>query len=353
MIKRNFSDILADRKVVDLSRGLSGAFCSFALGQLGAKVIAVRDPDYEASNIYAEERARIDGGKTIVELDCYSPEAFGELKVLAAGADLIIEERLLEDWPLGRPLSLDLIALDPHLSVLILSPFGLGGPRGHQVGSALSVYHSAGHAMQIPFDPLWQDYRSRPPLAAGGNWGDSQAGLLAAVGAMSLFAGGDAWRGQLIDCSKQEALIHMHWTEMVRFPNDRTKHSRLSPNVTYIGGIFKVSDGYVQIVVLEDHQWEALGELLSRPEWMADLRWKDKSTRLEHHGQLVASLAEQVANAEREDLFLRGQSLGVPVAPILSLEDLLTSDRLAKRGTFGGLTAPPRWDSAVWRNAAH
>ena len=352
MIKRDFSSVLADAKIVDLSRGLSGAFCSFALGQIGAEVIALRDSKYEARNIYAEERARIDGGKTVVDLDCYSPDAFDELKEITANADLIVEERLFEEWPSGKPISLDLMALNPRLSALCLSPFGLSGPKGSQAGSALSVYHSAGHAMQIPFDPLWQDYRDRPPLAAGGNWGESQSGLVAAIGALSLFASGDEGRGRLIDCSKQEALVHMHWTEMVRYPNDGSKNSRLSPNVTYIGGIFKVSDGHVQIVVMEDHQWEALGELLDRPAWMTDPQWNDKPTRLAHQEQLVASLAAQVVNAKREDLFLKGQRLGIPIAPILALRELRASNTLTQRGTVRPERAMPRWDSAVWRDAA-
>lgn len=349
--KTNFADVLDGIRVVDLSFGFAGAFCGHALAQLGASVVAVRKDGQGFSGSDLARLDLLDGGKEKVELECYAEANFDRLSALCEDADLIIEDRPHDGWPLGYPLASRLVGVRPSLTSLCISPFGLSGPHANYVAEPLTSYHSGGHARQIPYDAIWAEYENRPPVQAGGYWGESQCGLLAAIAALSVVTGNGDWRGHIVDCSKQEALIQMHWTELVRYPNNGQATDRLRPNITFVGGVLPAEDGYVQIVALEQHQWEGLVKLFGDPPWMSAPDYSSQKMRVQRWKDVAARLAVETRKRTKQDLFVEGQGMGVPIAPILSVAELRASDSLHQRGVLaaGGLAenGSPRWDGAV------
>lgn len=354
--RTNYGHVLADVRVVDLSRGISGAFCGHALAQLGADVVAVRPSASALAGQEVIQQRSLDRCKRAVSFDCYDADEFCRLENLCAGADLVIEDRPAAGWPSGQPIAALLLSKVPRLTSICLSPFGLAGPHSSYAAEPLNIYHSAGHAKQIPCDALWQDYKSRPPLQAGGYWGEAQSGLLAAVVAMAIVSGNGTWRGRIVDCSKQEALLQMHWTELVRYPNSGRLVDRLKPSITFVGGMLPALDGYIQVVCLEQHQWSGLVKLLGDPDWMLSADYASPALRVMHWAEIAERLAIETRKRNRQDLFINGQALGVPIAPVMRLAELRVDERLHQRGVFdarnpdGSLT--PRWDGAVYVDSA-
>ena len=356
MKKKKMTGVLDGVRVVDLSAGLAGAFCAHALSQIGASVLALR-PNWAPwnSNSTAEQLSVLDSIKNVVDLDYYDPECFARVAHLCNGAQLIIEERPSQGWPLGEPIAGRLIAQDPSSTAICISPYGLTGPCASYAAEPLNTYHSAGHAQQIPCDALWPEYKSRPPLQAGGYWGESQSGLIAAIVAMAVLTGNGNWRGTIIDCAKQEALLQMHWTELVRYPNSGKVVDRLEPTITFVGGIQPARDGYVQIVCLEQHQWESLVKLLDEPEWMQSADLATQLMRVSRWEEVAKLLSRETKKYDREYLFREGQALKVPIAPILSASDIKNDGDLIRRGLFSGDdkvgNTLPRWDGSVFQSS--
>lgn len=158
----------------------------------------------------------------------------------------------------------------------------------------------------------------------------------------------------MLDCSKQEALISYHWTETVRFPNERRSPSRLAPLATIVGGILPARDGHVQVAVREDHQWAGLATLLGHPEWITDPRWATRAARtarVEDAAAVSRLLAAETVRFDKLDLHRRGRDLGVPIAAVLTPDELLADPDLAARGAWQDDAATgvrrPRWDTHV------
>lgn len=340
--------VLLNKRVVEMSGGLAGQHCGYTFAGLGASVVTVRSTQ---SGGPGGEASPLDLKKTVVAVNPETPEGFEALVQLCAHCDLFVEDRPPLGWPAGGPLSIRLLERNPRLLAVCLSPFGMTGPYSDYAAYPLNSYHSGGNAQQIPCDFLRPEDRNRPPLQAGGQWGEAQAGTLAAAAALACLLNRDRYAGTVIDCSKQEALISVNWTEIARYPNEGRSPSRLAPLATIVGGLLPTRDGYVQIAVREDHQWKALAQLLEHPEWAEDPLLSSRVARTSHGPDISHLLAAETVKFPTQHLHLRGRSLGIPIAAVLSPAQLLADPDLAARGVWEEIDATglklPRWDRSV------
>lgn len=347
----DFSQALRGRRILEVSGGLAGAHCGYALAGLGARVTAVRMP--QGAQATAGDHL-LDAGKRVLALDPASDAGFEALASLAAEAELFIEDRPPSGWLSGGPLSARLLRRHPRLIAICVSPFGMSGPYADDPAYPLNCYHAGGNAQQIPCDALRPEDRRRPPLQAGGQWGEAQAGTVAALAAVAALLDPAAHAGTIIDCAKHEALMAFNWTEVVRYANQGRSPSRLAPLATIVGGVLPTEDGFVQIAVREDHQWAALAHLLACPQWIADPALASRAARSARWQQVAPMIAAETARFTSGYLHQRGRELGIPIAAVLSLDALLSDQDLAARGAWathqlddGTTLRTPRWDSAI------
>ena len=350
-----FSAVFLGRRVIEISAGLAGEQCGHALAGFGAEVIVLRATPANG----AGEPHPLDALKQVVALDPWQAENFDEVARLCADAAVVIEDRPPMGWPGGSPLSPRLVDRHPHLFALCLSPFGLAGPYASHAAYPLNTYHAGGHAQQIPCDPLRPQDSLRGPLQAGGNWGEAQAGGLAAVAAVACLLDARHHAGAVIDCSKQEALLSFNWPDVARFANEGRSPTRLAPLATIVGGVLPCADGFVQIAVREDHQWAALARLLEHPEWAHDPQLATRAARSSRWRDVARLLAGQTRKHPREHLHLAGREAGIPIAAVLGWHELLDDADLAARGAWERVPVAghpglklPRWDAHVSRPTA-
>lgn len=297
----------------------------------------------------------LDAGKEVRSLDLRTPEGFEELVSLTAACGLFVEDRAAQGWFEGGPLATRLLERHPKLLAVCLSPFGMTGPYSAHAAYPLNNYHSGGTAQQIPCDALHPEFEERPPLQAGGQWGEAQCGTLAAVAALACMLAPDRGAGQIIDCSKQEALISFNWTEAVRYANQKRSPSRLAPLATIVGGILPARDGFVEVAVREDHQWAALAELLEKSEWIDDPRYATRAARMGRWREVSAVVAAETARFDMRHLHFRGREAGIPIAAVMTATELLRDEDLHRRGAWPSAAANldgrtlqmPGWDTSV------
>ena len=200
-------------KVLDISRGFSGGYCTKILRDLGAEVIKVEIPnsgdtcrtfgpflndipDIETSAPYLY----LNAGKKSITLDVTNPQARDTFLALCKGSDIIVEN-FKPGFMSQINLGYDVIsAINSKIILCSLTYFGQFGPYSQFEGSDIVSYAMSGY-MHLTGD------EDKEPLKAGGRQAEYQGGL---AGAMSVLAAiltrALTGLGDHIDVSATEAL---------------------------------------------------------------------------------------------------------------------------------------------------
>jgi formyl-CoA transferase/CoA:oxalate CoA-transferase len=190
--------------VLDLTRVLSGPYCTMLLADLGARVIKIEQPRKGDDTrgwgppFQSGESAyflSINRNKESVTLDFKQPEGRAVLDRLIARADVLVEN--FRPGTLTK-LSLDYAAIQPTHPRLIycsISGFGHNGPRRREAGYD-AVMQGEGGLMSITGGG------DGPPYRLGVAIADIVSGMFAAQAiTAALFARERTGRGQAVDIS--------------------------------------------------------------------------------------------------------------------------------------------------------
>ncbi|EUB99704.1 L-carnitine dehydratase/bile acid-inducible protein F [Rhizobium sp. CF080] len=286
----------------------SGESALFAYLSAGKQAISV-DLDTEAGR---EEFARLIGQAQVLVEDV--PVAQRELVGIAA-------EAVSARWP-------DLV----HLSIL---PFGSCGPKSRWVGSELNLIHSAGEGFLLPNGLSAALFPDRPPLKIAGHFAEMQGGIAGALDALAALWSGI---GQYVDVSIQDANLAVGAFTVQRYGDGSLEH-RLSRSFRY-GGVIACMDGYVELLTLEQRQWQGLIELMGHPEWARDPALEDATERSTRGDFINAQIREWAGSQLVEDVVVEAQKLGVPMARYNAPEQILDGHHEAARGLFSTMSMP-------------
>lgn len=356
---------LAGLRVLELGENVAAPYCAKLLGDLGADVIKIErleggDParrlglrigdalDLESSGAFLY----LNTSKRSVRIDLETAAGRRAFEALADAADVLVEDRppgALEAVGLGYAA---LARRNPELIVVSLTPFGQTGPNAGHRSRHINLYHSGGHAS--PFALVGAG--DRAPSRAGGQLGEYDAGLTAAVGTLAAVCGrARSGRGAHIDCSKQEAMMCLERVTIGRFANEPNPFSgRGGP-----GGLSTAKDGWVMLTTLEQHQWDGMLRVMGSPAW-AEAEWcRTAEGRMEHLEEIARRKDEWASTSMREEIYHAAQAEGTPAAPVRNVAEVLAWKQLEARGFFrdiehpraGGLsmpTAPYRFSETPW-----
>jgi crotonobetainyl-CoA:carnitine CoA-transferase CaiB-like acyl-CoA transferase len=166
-------------KVLDLSRVIAGPYCGMLLADLGADVIKVERPGAgdDMRHIGGKDGispafAAVNRNKRGIAIDLKKPEGRDLALILAARADVVIENFLpgtAAEMGLGYQA---VRALNPAIIYASVSGFGQDGPKGHKPG-----YN--GVALGMSGISALTGVPGGPPLRPGGSMADAASSYMA------------------------------------------------------------------------------------------------------------------------------------------------------------------------------
>jgi formyl-CoA transferase/CoA:oxalate CoA-transferase len=322
--------------VVDLTRVLSGPYCTMLLADMGARVIKIEQPGRGDDTrgwgppFVGEESAyflSINRNKESLTLDLKKPGARGILEQLLNRADVLVENfrpGAMERLGFGY----DAVSVRwPRLVYCSISGFGQTGPRRDQPGYDAVIQAESG-LMSITGEA------DGPPLRLGVAIADIVTGMFASQGiAMALLARARSGRGQLVDIGMLDSTAALLTYQAANyFATGRAperlgnRHPTIVPYET-----FEAADGAFVLAVGNDDLWRRFCRVIELPDLADDARFATNRARVRHYHELKPVLDGRLRTRRRTDWMESLGAEGVPCGAVRDVAEVLNDPQLAAR----------------------
>ena len=328
----NKEGALSGIKVIDLTRVISGPFCTLLLADMGAEVIKIEPP--KGDNVrnqgefvdgYSSYFAQFNRNKKSVVLDLYQNDDKEQLKLLLKNADVIVDN--FRPGVLAK-MGLDsetLTAINPRLIQASVNGFGSSGkysqrPAFDFIAQAISGFMSLNGSEKT--GPV----RTAAPIS------DLIAGLYCAFGIVTAInARHNTKKGQVVETSLTSSLISlMAYLSAEYFVTDKTPkksgndHPILSPY-----GLFKTKDGNIAIAPANDKLCEIFLRTLNLEYLLEDDLYKTNSLRMINRDKLN-EIINQTTELNTTDYWIKKlNESGCPAGKVLDMKEAL-NDQLVQ-----------------------
>jgi crotonobetainyl-CoA:carnitine CoA-transferase CaiB-like acyl-CoA transferase len=324
-------------RVVDLTRVMTGPYCTMMLGDLGADVVKVElpgkgddtrswgPPFIEGESTYF---LSINRNKRSVALDLKSEGGFAALWRLIERADVLVENfspgtctRLGFGWEAVK-------ARNPRLVYASISGFGQTGPSSGRTAYDLIVQGMSG--MMSVTGPV-----GGPPTKLGVPIADIGAGMFAAYAIVAaLFGRERTGEGQYVDVSMlggQIALLTYQAgiyfaTGQVPRPLGNA-HPIVAPYDT-----FSTADGYVNVAVGNDGLWRRFCEAVGLDAVIDDARFATNTGRITNLDALYEAITAALSTLTTAEVVARLDAKGVPSGPINDVAQVFADPQTLDQG---------------------
>ena len=327
---------LAGLTIVDLTRVLSGPYCTMLLADMGARVIKVEQPgrgdDTRAWGppfVGAESAyfLSINRNKESLTLDFKSAEGRRILGQLIGKSDVVVEN--FRPGAMAR-LGLDYATLSPQHPRLVfcsISGFGQNGPRRDQPGYD-AVIQAEGGLMSVTGDADGRAFRVGLAVT------DMVAGLLAAQGiVLALFARERSGKGQQVDISMLDGAISLlsyhasiYLTTGAESKRVGNRHATIAPYDT-----FSTADGELFLAVGNDDQFRRFCGATGLQHLLSDDRFATNPSRVRNEGALKQLLDPVMRARTRVDWIGDLTAAGVPCGAVKSVPEALSDPQVSAR----------------------
>ncbi|ETB18000.1 caib/baif family protein [Mycobacterium avium 09-5983] len=319
-------------RVIDLAEG-SAEWCGRILADLGADVIRVEPPGGSPGRSDPIGFALRNANKSGVTLDLHDPSGRAALLRLATNSDILVESfphEVARSWALTPA---ELLEADPALVVVSITDFGRTGPYRDRVATE-EVLAAAGGLLSRSGLP-----GTATPLLPPRGLISHTVGVHAAWAALVAYVKrARTGKGEHVDISALEAVVHgfdpgfgaqgsAAAGRAETFPRGR-------PDATNFYPIYPCADGHVRICLLATRQWRAMFSWLGQPSEFADPAYDTIPARFAAADQLNPLIAALFADRTRDELVAEGTMRGIPIAGVLSVEEVLRSDHFTGTGAL-------------------
>jgi formyl-CoA transferase len=323
-------------RVLDLSRVVSGPFCTMQLGDLGAEIIKIERPgegdDTRAfAPPYQGDQAAyflsVNRNKKSVTLDLKSPEGAALLWRLIDTSDVLVENFRL--GTLAR-LGFGYAAVHerrPGLIYASISGFGDSGPERERPGYDVIVQGEAG-IMDLTGPP------DGAPHKVGTSIADLASGLTLMQGILAaLLVRERTGQGQYVHVSMYEAIAALlTFTSSIYFATGQSPRRRGNEHPTIVPyETFEVADGWLNLGIANDEHWRRFCRAVERSDLADDERFAKAVDRVRHRAHLVPIVRRIMRTATRDVWRRRLDALGIPCGAIRSVGEVCESAVLRAR----------------------
>jgi crotonobetainyl-CoA:carnitine CoA-transferase CaiB-like acyl-CoA transferase len=330
---------LAGVVVVDLSRALAGPHAAMLLGDLGARVIKVENPNggddsrgWGPPFVGPEDALEstyflsCNRNKESITLDLKSEEGRHHLRRLLRHADVLVEN--FRPGVLDRlGLSIAVLSeLNPRLIILSITGFGHDGPEGTRAGYD-QIAQGEGGLMSLTGPSPEEPMRVGVPIA------DLLAGIYGAYGvAAALHERARTGRGRVVRTSLLSAIVGVHAYQGTRHtvagevPRAQGNHH---PSICPYG-LFHTADGIVQISVGSEGLWRRFAEAFGLP--VDGAGFGTNAERVRNRDAVIAAIEEAFAAWSTEPLLVRLDEIGVPAGEVKTLDRVYAWEQTRSQG---------------------
>ena len=338
-----------DITVLDLTRVLSGPYCTMLLADLGARVIKIEQPKggddtrHWGPPFLGGESGyflSINRNKESVTLDFKTADGRALLDQLIAKADVVVEN--------FRPGTLERLKLDyttlsakhPRLVYCSVSGFGHTGPRKNEAGYD-AVLQGEGGLMSLTGSA------DAPPLRVGVAIADIVSGMFAAQGiSAALYARERTGRGQHVDIAMLDSVAALlTYQAGIYFATDAppvrmgNRHPTIVPYET-----FTASDGDFMLAVGTDDQWKKFCEIAKLD---AGEQYAVNRARVTGYAELRPRIAAALLSQPRSYWIEKLRGAGVPCGSVRNLAEVFADAQIAARDMVVPMTHPTAGDIRV------
>src|SRR4026209_680710 len=332
-------------RVLDLTRVLSGPYCTMQLGDLGAEVIKVERPgEGDDTRAFAppfqgDQAAYFLSGnptKNTTTLDRRSERGRGVLWRLIEVSDVVVEN--------FRPGAMDRLGLGyeavkarrPAMVYCSISGFGETGTQKDRPGPDGLLQGEAG-IMDITGP------RDGAPYKVGVAVADPVSGLNASQGLLAaLYSRQSTGLGQHVRISMYEAVAALlTFNASIYYATGDSPRRRGNEHPTIVPyETFEAADGWINLGVANDDLWQRFCEAAERQDLKTDGRFARASDRVRNREVLVPLVKAVVKQRTRDEWLKRLEKAGVPSGAIRTVGEVCESEVLEARDMVAEMQHP-------------
>ena len=341
-------------RVIDFTHDQAGPSCTQMLAWLGADVIKIERPPHgdRARRLWNMDNPDLDSffflllnsNKRSTVVNLRTEEGKEIARRLIQEADIVAEnlgpgvmERLGLGWEAVK-------TLNPRAIYASVKGFGSYGPY-----SAFKCFEPVAQATSGAMSVTGE--AGGPPMVNGANIGDFGTGMHLTIAILAALVQRErTGRGQLVEVAMQEAVLNL---TRVKYTQTLATGKPLerSGNRSATGGWSDLlrcagsgSNDYVYMIIPPDNpeMFEAMTEVIGRPELRTDDRFSTPAARARNGAALTAEIERWTAQREKREVMKAFAGRGIVCGAVLDTAEVLADPHLRERETIFDLEHPTR-----------
>jgi len=339
-------------KVLDLTHGVAGPYCSMILGDLGADIIKVEKPERGDATRYmnVSEKFNVDiprvGGdyflavnrnKRSIAVEMKTEEGRRIIEDLAAWADIVIQNfrpgvtrRLGVDYPALKK-------FNPKLIYANISAYGMDGILSEKAGMDIAVQARSG-VLRIT-----GALDSNEPVRPGASIADFGGGIFLTTAVLAaLYDRERTGEGQEVSVSLLDATMSMLINYSVAVVDGGavvtplgSGHPQLVPYQA-----FSTADGYVVVATGTNKTYRTFCDAIGRPDLAIDPRYASNQSRVQNRKAIVADLNPVFKARTTAEWIKVLEDADIPCAPVNDLATAYAELRETSPGMISSVEHP-------------
>lgn len=334
-------------KVLDLTRILAGPWATQNLADMGAEVIKIERPRVgddtrtwgppflkdadgketrDSSYFLSANR-----GKQSVTLDLATPEGQEIIRMLAADADVVVENYKVGTLARYGLAYEDLRKVNPRIVYCSVTGFGQDGPYAALPGYDF-VFQGMGGLMDITGVPEGEP--GAAPMKSGIAITDIMTGMYATSAILAALEHRHvSGEGQYIDMSLLDCVVTISSYQAINYflsgkvpKRMGNAHSNMVPYQ-----VFKCKEGDIIIAVGNDGQYQSFCKVIGRDDLGAHPDYASSGQRNRNRAALIPQVAEAMLAKSMEEWIPLLEAANVPCGPIYNLKQVFEDPQVQHR----------------------